>query len=311
MNFTKDPADYPLAAKDPALLPDHHEGAVSWGAVFAGGVGAAAFALILLTLGTGLGLTAVSPWSSGASNAKAFGFAAVLWVCVTSILTSGLGGYLAGRLRRRWLAVDADEVHFRDTAHGFLSWAVATLFTAAILTSAVSGVVRAGAQSAATTATESGYGTIGTMQRGNAMAAMNTWPLGYFVDSLFRLPAGSQLATPTNAAGNNEPARQEAARIFLNSAATGDQLSPDDTGYLSRLVAQHTGLAPDAAQGRVAATYTSFLQKIAALDAAAKNAADKARKATIGASLWLFISLLMGAFSASLTATYGGRVRQL
>jgi hypothetical protein len=94
MNFTKDPADYPLAAKDPALLPDHHEGAVSWGAVFAGGVGAAAFALILLTLGTGLGLTAVSPWSSGASNAKAFGFAAVLWVCVTSILTSGLGAIL-------------------------------------------------------------------------------------------------------------------------------------------------------------------------------------------------------------------------
>ena len=307
MNYTEDSASYSLAAKDPALSAHQHEGAVSWGAVFAGGVGAAAFALILLTLGAGLGLTSISPWSSVASNAKAFGFAAVVWVCVTSIITSGLGGYLAGRLRRRWLAVDVDEMHFRDTAHGFLSWAVATLFTAAILTSAVSGIVRAGAQAAATTGAESGSGT---MQRGNAMAAMNTWPLGYFVDSLFRLPAGSPPAATTSATGNND-SRQEAARIFLNSAATGDQLSQEDTAYLGRLVAQHTGLTPDAAQARVAATYTSFLQKVTAIDAAAKDAADKARKVTIGASLWLFVSLLMGAFSASLMATHGGRVRQL
>jgi hypothetical protein len=308
MNITNDPGDYALAAKDPALSVRQHEAVVSWGAVFAGGVGAAAFALILLTLGTGLGLTSISPWSSGLSNAKAFGFAAVVWVCVTSILTSGLGGYLAGRLRSRWLAVDVDEIHFRDTAHGFLSWAVATIFTAAILASTVSGIVRAGAQSAATTA-EAG-GSV-TMERGNAQAAANTWPLGYFVDSLFRMPAGASLATPAAAPGSNEAARAETARILLNSAATGDQLSPEDTAYLSQLVAQHTGLTPDAAQARVATTYTRLLQKITALDAAAKDAAEKARKVAIGAALWLFISLLMGAFSATLMATHGGRVRQL
>lgn len=308
MNDRKDPADYSFAAKDPALFIHQQEGVVSWAAVFAGGVGAAAFALILLTLGTGLGLTAISPWSSGTSNAKAFGVAAVVWVCVTSILTSGLGGYLAGRLRRRWPAADADEIHFRDTAHGFLSWAVATLLAAGILASAVSGVVRSGMQSTATTATASSSVTL-VNQRGDAAAAMKTWPLGYFVDSLFRMPAGSPVTA--SAAGDNESPRLDAARIFLNSAATGDQLSPEDTGYLGRLVAQRTGLAPEAAQARVSAAYTSFLQKVTALDTAAKNAADKARKVTIGASLWLFISLLMGAFSASLMATYGGRVRQL
>ena len=311
MNYTKDPADHPFAAKDPALFAHQHEGAVSWGAVLAGGVGAAAFALILLTLGTGLGLASISPWSTGASNAKAFGFAAVVWVCVTSILTSGLGGYLAGRLRRRWLAVDVDEIHFRDTAHGFLSWAVATLFTVAILTSVVSGVVRTGAQTAATTAAASGSVTMETMQRGNPATGMNTWPLGYFVDSLFRMPAGAPLPAAAAATGSNETPRAETARIFLNSAATGDPLSPEDTGYLSQLVAQRTGLAPQAAQARVMTTYARLLQKIAALNAAAKNAADEARKVTIGISLWLFVSLLMGAFSASLMATYGGRVRQL
>lgn len=319
MNHTKDPADYVLAANDPALFVHQHEGTVSWGAVLAGGVGAAAFALILLTLGTGLGLTSISPWSSGAQNAKAFGFAAVVWVCVTSILTSGLGGYLAGRLRRRWLAVDADEIHFRDTAHGFLSWAVATLFTAAVLTAAVSGIVRVGAQSGATTNATStatspaagGSVTMATMQRGNAMAEMNTWPLGYFVDSLFRMPTGSPVATTATTTGSNETERVETARIFLNSVATGDQLSPEDTAYLSQLVAQRTGLTPEAAQARVVTTYTRLLQKVTALDAAAKSVADKARKVAVGASLWLFISLLMGAFSASLMATHGGRVRQV
>jgi hypothetical protein len=311
MDQTKYPADYTLAANDPVTFAHRHEGVVSWGAVFAGGIGAAAFALILLTLGTGLGLTAISPWSSGTSNAKAFGFSAVLWVCVTSILTSGLGGYLAGRLRRRWLAVDVDEMHFRDTAHGFLSWAVATLLTAAILTSAVSGIVRTGAQAAALTASTGGAITMETMQRGNAPAEMNTWPLGYFVDSLFRMPAGVPAAATADAPGRNGIPRAETARILLNSAATGDPLSPEDTAYLSQLVAQRTGLAPDAAQARVVTTYTRLLQKITALNAAAKDAADKARKVTIGASLWLFISLLMGAFSASLMATHGGRVRQL
>ncbi|WP_222105633.1 hypothetical protein [Paraburkholderia sp. BCC1884] len=311
MNYTKYPVDYTQPGNDPATLVHQHEGVVSWGAVFAGGVGAAAFALILLTLGTGLGLTSISPWSSAASNAKAFGFAAVLWVCVTSILTSGLGGYLAGRLRRYWLGVDGDEVHFRDTAHGFLSWAVATLLTAAILTSALTGIVRTGAQAAATAAATGGTVTMESMQRGNPMAAMNTWPLGYFVDSLFRMPAGAQSATPPATTGSSEMPRAETARIFLNSLATGDQLSPEDTAYLSQLVAQRTGLAPQAAQARVLTTYTRLLQKVSALDAAAKDAAEKARRIAIGASLWLFVSLLMGAFSATLMATYGGRVRQL
>ncbi|HZZ12959.1 MAG TPA: hypothetical protein VFE79_19925 [Paraburkholderia sp.] len=313
MNNTVRPADYPPMASDPAERIHQHDAAISWGAVLAGGVGAAAFALILLTLGTGLGLTSISPWSSAPANAKAFGFAAVLWVCVTSVLTSGLGGYLAGRLRRRWLALDGDEVHFRDTAHGFLSWAVATLLTAAILTSAVAGVVRGGTQGAATTVASGGIVTMSSLQRGNADAARNTWPLGYFVDSLFRLPAGASLAPPPalNGPANRPAARDEAARIFLNSAATGDQLSPEDSAYLGQLVAQRTGLTPQAAQARVTTTYSRLLQKMSALDTAAKNAADAARKLAIGASLWLFVSLLMGAFSASLMATHGGRVRQL
>jgi hypothetical protein len=39
----------------------------------------------------------------------------------------------------------------------------------------------------------------------------------------------------------------------------------------------------------------------------AKEAADKARKASVYAALWLFVSLLVGAFVAGVAATFGGR----
>lgn len=307
MNRTRIASEYAQPLDDTASIVRTLEPAISWSAIFAGGIGAAAFALILLTLGTGLGLTSLSPWSPPSSNAKAFGFAAIVWVCVTSALTSGLGGYLAGRLRNRWTAADVDEIHFRDTAHGFLSWAVATLVTAAVLTSAASGIVKAGAQ-AVDAAVTNGATVSVTAQRGNAQAAGNVWPLGYLMDSLFRLPSGSSSAAVSPA--SNET-RAEATRIFLNSAATGDQLSTNDTLYLSQLVARHTGLSQQAAQARVLTTYETLVQKNAALESAVKSATEKARRIAIGASLWLFVSLLMGAFSASLMATYGGRTRQL
>ena len=151
--------------------------------------------------------------------------------------------------------------------------------------------------------------TVTTLQRGNAAEAMNTWPIGYLVDSLFRTPAGSP--PKVTAPEGNGAARAEATRVFLNAAATGDQLSQEDTAYLTRVVTQRTGLAPEAAQARVLTTYERLLQKTAALDSAAKLVAERARRATIATSLWLFVSLLMGAFSASLMATHGGRVRQL
>jgi hypothetical protein len=101
--------------------------AVSWGAIVAGAVAAAALSLILFILGIGLGLTSVSPWSREGISGQAFGVSAILWITFTSLVASALGGYLTGRLRTRWLSVHTDEVYFRDTAHGFLAWGLATL----------------------------------------------------------------------------------------------------------------------------------------------------------------------------------------
>ena len=105
--------------------------AVSWTAVFAGAAGAAALSLILLILGTGLGLSSVSPFTGRGASAATFGASTIVWLTFVQLAASAVGGYLAGRLRTRWASTHVDEVYFRDTAHGFLAWAVATLAVAA------------------------------------------------------------------------------------------------------------------------------------------------------------------------------------
>jgi hypothetical protein len=143
--------------------------AVSWGAVVAGGAAAALF-LILLILGTGLGLSSALPWAHHGMGAATFGVSTILWVSFTQIAASGIGGYLAGRLSTKWVGVQADEVYFRDTAHGVLAWAVASLATAALLTSVIGSIVSSGIQ-------------VGTEI---AKPGGDSGPMPNFVDSLFR-----------------------------------------------------------------------------------------------------------------------------
>src|ERR1017187_5371815 len=76
--------------------------AVSWGAIGSGPAAAAALSLIMLMLGIGLGLSSVSPWAHGGVSATTFGVSAILWVTLTQLVASGMGGYLAGRLRTKW-----------------------------------------------------------------------------------------------------------------------------------------------------------------------------------------------------------------
>jgi hypothetical protein len=117
---------------------------VSWAAIIAGAFAAAALSLALLALGTGIGLSETSPWMSGSASATRVGWTAIIWLVATQLIASSVGGYLAGRLRTRWVHVHTHEVYFRDTAHGFLVWAVSLVITAGLLTS-VSSVLSGGA----------------------------------------------------------------------------------------------------------------------------------------------------------------------
>src|SRR5450830_2112084 len=181
--------------------------AVLSGAIVAGGAATAALSLILLMLGTGLGLSSVSPWAHYGTSAVTFGVSTILWVTLTQLLACAMGGYLAGRLRTKWVAVDTDEVYFRDTAHGFLAWAVASLATAALLTSVIGSIVGAGIQAGGVVA-----GGVAATAAGSEMVKSDseTGPMGYFVDSLFRKDLN------TAAVATAAPL-SEVARIFRHS----------------------------------------------------------------------------------------------
>jgi hypothetical protein len=125
--------------------------AVEWGAITGGALAAVAISIILISLGAGLGISTVSPWSFDAPPPTSFAIGAGIWLIVTQWFASGLGGYLTGRLRKKWVGVRTDEVFFRDTAHGFLAWALATLIIAAMFTL---GSVLAGSAVAVTTGQE-------------------------------------------------------------------------------------------------------------------------------------------------------------
>ena len=251
-----------------------HSSGVSWAAVIGGAFVTAALSLILLALGAGLGLSSVSPWSNIGASASTIGIAAVVWLLAMQLIASTMGGYLAGRLRVRWSRIHDDEVFFRDTAHGFLSWSLATVLTAAFLASAAASIVGSAAQAAS----------------GPAAIQANDGYDAYYVDTLFR--TNHPGAIPIDAA-----VRAEAGRIFAISMVSNGASSADTT-YLAQVVAAKTGLSQPEAEKRVSD-----------LTAQSRQAIDTARKTAAHVSLWIFIALLVGAFSASCAATIGGRQR--
>jgi hypothetical protein len=272
---------YQSGLAETSVHNEAHSSSVSWAAVIGGAFVAAALSLILLALGTGLGFSSVSPWSNVGASATTIGMAAVVWLILMQIISSSMGGYLAGRLRTKWANIHTDEVYFRDTAHGFLAWAVALVITAAFLASAATSMVG---------------DTVSSPTRGAGTATgaqpdgQEINPNAYFVDMLFR----SDSAKPDS---NGASARGEAGRIFAN-ALRQREIPPSDKSYLTQLVAASTGLTQPDADKRVSEVF-----------GAAQQAADSARRVVAHSLLWAFLALLIGAFCASLGATIGGRQR--
>jgi uncharacterized RDD family membrane protein YckC len=267
---------------------------VSWGAVICGAVVAAALALVLLALGAGLGLSSVSPWSNGGASPKTIGIATIVWLALMQIVASGMGGYLAGRLRTKWVDLHTDEVFFRDTAHGFLVWAVGVVITASLLASAASSMVSGTAQLGATVVSSAAGGAAAATSQATGPSAN---PSDYFTDLLLRSERPSTEATNTSV-------RAEVGRIIAAGLARGE-LAPADRAYLGTLVSSRTGLAPPEAEKRV----NDALAQMKAAETATREAADTARKAAAQLSFWTFVSLLIGAFCASYAATIGGKQR--
>lgn len=321
----------PLEANRDFAASDGNISGVSWAAVFAGAAAASALSLVLFILGGGLGLSAVSPWST---NSVPMGKATIIWLAFTQLAAAGIGGYMAGRLRVKWASLHTTEVYFRDTAHGLLAWAVATLLTAFLLTGALR-VVTSGAIDVGGAAATAVGATVGSSANS----------ISYFSDMLWRqhsvnasgtmsadnASSNSDANASTNGngaspnvarttgvlaapnasggkSGDNASLRAEAVRIFANDIRTGT-LSADDKQYLSQQVAQATGMSRADADKRVDDIYTRMVKAKTDTENAAKQTADTARKIAAQSALWIFVALLLGAFFASVMATIGGKQR--
>jgi hypothetical protein len=264
---------------------------VSWNAVFAGAVTATAITFILLIVGSAIGFVAVSPWPGMGADAKSITVMTLIWLIITQWISAGLGGYLAGRLRYKWIGVHNHEVFFRDTVHGFLSWALGTLLMAFLLAAlaahAVHGMRGMGPAS-------------GPGREGHEARESIANPFAYYADTLFR--------TEHPDANSSDPnARAEAERILLAGFKNGEGknggLMDNDKTYLAQLVAAHTGLNTAEADQRVAQVLTQEENDQNRL----RERADAARKAAASFGLWIFLSMLMGAFIASTAAALAGK----
>src|SRR5271170_7856134 len=155
---------------------------IAWPAILGGAFAAAALALILVALGSGFGLASVSPWPNSGASATTFTIIAAIWLIIVQWVSAALGGYLTGRLRTKWAGVHTHEVFFRDTANGFLAWAVAAVIGAVLLASAASSVVSGGDRVA-------GAGASALASQG----AGGSNPSAYYVDLLFRRTIRSRM----------------------------------------------------------------------------------------------------------------------
>ena len=289
---------------DVALTP------FSWSAAIAGALAATAVALIIIALGSGIGLSFASPYSG--PSATSLTIAAAVWLVMAQTIGFATGGYLAGRLRSPMSDLSGGETAFRDAAEGLVVWAIGVVAMATLVAAmglfAASATTQVAAGAAAGTAANS---------RSDSAGASTTGATEYFVDLLFRPKAGTPAAGQAPA-GQGDPAtvgiaaagarpaldpdtRAVVTRILVRSVAQG-QLDDDDRAYLAQVVAARTGLAPDEAERRVTDVEGKARESV-------KEAAEKAAKAGAYFSFWTFMSLLFGGAAATLGGMLGGQLR--
>jgi hypothetical protein len=281
-------ARFPVDAMDQPAVPV--KSTASWSAIIAGAFVAIAVSLVLFALGSALGFASISPWAGQGVSATTFAVTTAIWLIVMQWLSSAVGGYIAGRLRSRWMGTHPHEIFFRDTAHGLVTWAVATVVVAALLASSVLSALSGGAHAAATVAAGAAQTAAGTA----------TPAYAYGLDRLLR-PADASAPIPQNA----PDVRAEVNHVIVQAVASNGTVSDADRTYLASLIAARTGASAQDAQTRV----NDFISAANQAKDRVKADADAARKAAAKMAIFTALALIIGAFIACLTAALGGKLR--
>lgn len=254
---------------------------ISWSAVFAGALAALGLSIVLVVLGSAFGFGAMSPFSDDGLSATTIGIVTIVWLILTQIFASVAGGYIAGRTRVRW-SIHQDEVFFRDTVHGFLTWAVAS--------GAMFGMAALAAGGGAFTATAVTSAAIESADGAPSPASLIT-------DRLYRAPG----ADPETLAAS----REEAGRLIVSTIDDEFEMTPDDRNWLIEDVGERADIDRNAAEARV----STALSDITVAREEAREAVDTARAASTALAIATALAMMIGAFVACLGAVFGGRER--
>ena len=284
------------------IVPTDHihttetQSAVAWGAIIAGAVAATALVIVLLSIGAGLGLSAVSPWHNDGASAATLALSTVIGLILVQWLSAAFGGYITGRLRTKWEGIHGDEVYFRDSAHGFLAWALGAVLGGVLLTATATSII--GGAGKAVTEVTAASAAAGTAAGVNQHDSLQGWlnQNGYSLDRLLR--------SNKNAAQSDAEIRAETGRILVK-AVTDETVTQADRDYLAKRVAQHSDLTLAEAQTRVDNT----IAEMKAAELKARELADQARKSAARLAMYTALSMLIGAFIAMVAGIIGGRHR--
>ncbi len=246
---------------------------VSWSAVFAGVAIALISQLLLNMLGIGVGIGQLDFNANNNPSASGLSIGAGIWWAISGIIAAGLGGYAAGRL--------SGVPEPTTTAwHGLTSWAVTTLFTVYLLTTAI-GSVMGGAASV----------------MGNASGVVGGSPT---VQSLTKsVDPASTLDLEIRAAAGDQGAQRELATAAIRNLIVAEEARrPELRDRAATLLASSQGIPKDQAAGRVTTLEQQIRQQAEQAKQAAKAAADAATRVLAWTMITAVVALLLGAWTA-------------
>lgn len=298
---------------------------VDWAAIIAGAVVAAAIGVVFAGFGAALGLSALSPQEGEGSGVLSLILTGI-WALVTILASYGVGGYVAGRMRRRFEGATPDEVSARDAIHGMVVWGLGVLIGAWIAGSvigsaanAVGNVVGGAAQAvgsvvqgagsavggAATAAADAATGGE-SGQGGLDLAGFD--PIEAINNRLLR-PATGEAIDP------NAEVSPVARDVIFGVARTGE-LSEDDRAILAEELARNSTLSEEEANARidqaveqVTALRDEAAQRVEQAEQAARDAADAARRAAVLTGFLIAAGFAIALGAAMYGAGLGGRHR--
>jgi hypothetical protein len=247
---------------------------LNFGAIIGGAIAGAAIGTVLDGFGVAVGLAVSSTSPTWRDTSMALVLLTGLFLLFTSIVSSGIAGYIAARAAPPEPMEITEEGEFRDGLNGLVAWALALLLAALL----AFGAVQLGSRATTTSSTTAP----------NASAGENL--LAFDLDRLFRSDAPAEASIAYD--------RAQAARILL-TANSHVGMAAQDHDYLVRLVSRRTGLSAADAGRRV--------DEVAAVS---KDNVARARRSAVIVAFMAAAAALIGAAIAWTAAVAGGRHRE-